>query len=452
MKIVQVHLGLLPIPPNGWGAIEKIIWDYHQQLNSKGLHCDIKYLNDVKYNDNTIVHTHVANLANECYERGIPYIFTLHDHHTFLYGKDSDVFKQNLKAIENSIISTCPAKYLVDYFGSKKLRYFSHAVNTDLFKFKNYVKYDYKLLCVANNGYANNQSYDRKGFKCAIQSAKELNLPITIAGPSNNKKFFETLDPSLNDYEKLTKVFDLDEDGLIELYNKHHIFIHASELEAGHPNLTLLEAMSCGLPVIGTFENNKYDGMIVVDRDVNQIKDSIVEVISNYEQYQSEALKSAAANSYNIRVDQLIDLYKEYTNKLFAKNFIDVYSDLSKNLVEINNKVNIEYSFNDNAFVQVTKCVNKNETFNVKFKNPTTDEVLYETNLQDGWWGRCDYTYFIPYNLVVKSNLTNDIILNYDLDLEDKNVLIEYETNALGDQLCWMPIAEQFRKKHKCNL
>ena len=307
MKIVQVHLGLLPIPPNGWGAIEKIIWDYHQQLNSKGLHCDIKYLNDVKYNDNTIVHTHVANLANECYERGIPYIFTLHDHHTFLYGKDSDVFKQNLKAIENSIISTCPAKYLVDYFGSKKLRYFSHAVNTDLFKFKNYVKYDYKLLCVANNGYANNQSYDRKGFKCAIQSAKELNLPITIAGPSNNKKFFETLDPSLNDYEKLTKVFDLDEDGLIELYNKHHIFIHASELEAGHPNLTLLEAMSCGLPVIGTFENNKYDGMIVVDRDVNQIKDSIVEVISNYEQYQSEALKSAAANSYNIRVDQLID-------------------------------------------------------------------------------------------------------------------------------------------------
>ena len=64
MKIVQVHLGLLPIPPNGWGAIEKIIWDYHQQLNSKGLHCDIKYLNDVKYNDNTIADETKYNKIN----------------------------------------------------------------------------------------------------------------------------------------------------------------------------------------------------------------------------------------------------------------------------------------------------------------------------------------------------------------------------------------------------
>ncbi len=125
MKIIQVNLGLLPIPPNGWGAVEKIIWDYYQLLNSKGLECQIKYLNEIQYADDIIVHVHVANLANECHKRGIPYIFSLHDHHAYLYGKDSFVYKENLQAIENSVISTCPAKYLVDYFGSKKLRYFS---------------------------------------------------------------------------------------------------------------------------------------------------------------------------------------------------------------------------------------------------------------------------------------------------------------------------------------
>ena len=64
MKIIQVNLGLLPIPPNGWGAVEKIIWDYYQLLNSKGLECQIKYLNEIQYADDIIVHVHVANLAN----------------------------------------------------------------------------------------------------------------------------------------------------------------------------------------------------------------------------------------------------------------------------------------------------------------------------------------------------------------------------------------------------
>ena len=146
MKVTQVHLGLLPIPPNGWGAVEKIIWEYHQNLNAKGLRCEIKYLNDIVYSHDTIVHVHVANLANECHKRGIPYIFTLHDHHAYLYGKNSQIFEENLKAIENSIISTCPSKYLVEYFGSNKLKYFSHAVNTNQFIFKNNINKNFIIF------------------------------------------------------------------------------------------------------------------------------------------------------------------------------------------------------------------------------------------------------------------------------------------------------------------
>lgn len=451
MKIIQVHLGLLPIPPNGWGAVEKIIWEYYQNLNSKGLSCEIKYLNDIKYTDNTIVHVHVANLANECHSRGIPYIFTLHDHHAFLYGKDSSVFKENLQAIENSIISTCPAKYLVDYFGSKKLRYFSHAVNTNQFSFTKNKREGYKLLCVANNGYANDQSYDRKGFTHAIQAAKELNLPITIAGPSNNKKFFETLSKELNNYKKLSKVFDLDEEKLIKLYNEHNIFIHASELEAGHPNLTLLEAMSCGLPVVGTFEEKNYDGMIVVERDVKQIKDAIKKIKENYEYYQSIALQTAKNNSYEERVYELINLYDEYTEKLFGKNFIDVYENTEKNQNESVLTTKINYSFNDRAFVEIENPLNTEESFNVQFIDKSTNLIKYQCDLKHGWWGACNFTYYVPFNILVK-NKKEEVILNYDLNLKNKKVLIEYDANSLGDQLAWMPMTEQFRKQHDCDL
>jgi autotransporter strand-loop-strand O-heptosyltransferase len=452
MKIIQVNLGLLPIPPNGWGAVEKIIWDYHQLLNKKGLECQIKYLNEIKYSDDIIVHIHVANLANECHKRGIPYIFSLHDHHAYLYGKDSSVYKENLQAIENSVISTCPAKYLVDYFGSKKLRYFSHAVNTDVFKHKNNKIPVNKLLCVANNGYANNQSYDRKGFTYAIKAAKELGYPITIAGPSNNKKFFDILDEELNQYDKLTKVFDLNEESLIDLYNDHSIFIHPSELEAGHPNLTLLEAMSCGLPVVGTFEEKSYKGMVVVERNVEQIKSAIQQITSDYSRYQTKALECAKENSYSNRVDQLIDLYDQYTERLFAIKHIDVYENLKKNEKSIKTNAVFKYSFNDNAKIEVDNPVDVDQSFHITFYNGDDNSIKYETDLKHNWWGSCNFTYYIPYEIHIKDNKTNELVETYKLNLKNKKVVIEYESYSLGDQLAWMPIIEQFRKKHECDL
>ena len=32
MKITHVTPGLITIPPNGWGAIEKVIWNYNLNL------------------------------------------------------------------------------------------------------------------------------------------------------------------------------------------------------------------------------------------------------------------------------------------------------------------------------------------------------------------------------------------------------------------------------------
>jgi len=452
MKIIQVNLGLLPIPPNGWGAIEKIIWDYYQLLNNKGLECQIKYLNEIQYADDVIVHVHVANLANECHKRGIPYIFSLHDHHAYLYGKNSVVYKENLEAIENSVISTCPAKYLVDYFGSKKLRYFSHAVNTTVFKCRNNKNPVNKLLCVANNGYANDKSYDRKGFTYAIKAAKELGYPITIAGPSNNKKFFDTLDAELNQYDKLTKLFDLNEEQLIDLYNDHSIFLHPSELEAGHPNLTLLEAMSCGLPIVGTFEEKSYDGMIVVERNVEQIKSAIQNIVSDYDTYKNKALQTANVNSYFNRVDQLIDLYDQYTERLFAIRHINVYENIKKNNKSIKTNAVFKYSFNDNAKIEVDNPIDTEQSFHVTFYNSDDNSIKYETDLKHNWWGSCNFTYYIPYEVHIKDNKTNELVETYKFNLKNKKVLVEYESFSLGDQLAWMPIIEQFRKKHECDL
>lgn len=447
MKVVNITPGILPIPPNGWGAVEKIIWDYHCQLLKNNVNSEIKYLDDIKYDDNMVVHVHVANLANECFKRGIPYVFTIHDHHAFLYGKGSKCFEDNLQAIENSIISLSPCKYFLDYFGSKKLRYFSHAVNTETFVNKNYN--DRRgLLCVANNGYINNKESDRKGFKIAIEAAMALDMPITIAGPDNNKSFFSNLSNDLNLYSKLNKVFNLKEEELIELYNKHKIFLHFSELEAGHPNLTLLEAMSCGLPVIGTFEEKNYNGMLVTDRSTELAIDAIKQVDQNFDFWYGQACSNASENSYSNRVFDLLEVYTEYREKIFGNNLMYFY----KNTKKMQRENRILTSYVDGPRVEILGQNKK--TYIINFIDKDKSEVVYAPEINNNMWSCCSKKYFANWKIDVYEKNGDDktLIFSEDLNLKNKKVLVVIDSKSLGDTVAYMGQIDKFKKKHGCRL
>ena len=452
MKVININPGLLPIPPNGWGAVEKIIWDYHQEMLNLGIRSDIKYTDEVKYDDSMVVHVHVANLANTLHERGVPYIFTIHDHHAYLYGKDSPVFKENLKAIENSVISLSPCKYLIPYFGSKKLRYFSHAVNTGTFKFNNRQRHHVpRLLCVANNGYAYDQSIDRKGFKIAIEAAMKLELPLTIAGPKNNNNFFKTLPPELSNYVNLTKLYDLDEKWLINLYNEHDIFLHFSELEAGHPNLTLLEAMACGLPIVGTFEEDRYDGMCVVKRDLDQAVDGINRVISDYSSYQSAAINNADKHSYKNQVLELAKIYSEYREKIFGNRLIDSYADCKTIYKEANNKMLV--SFPHGPKVEILGPVAKNHK--IKFIDTDKNQVVYESIIKNNMWAATNVRYFCNWKIEIYEIINENwemLVHTHIFDAKDKQVKVVFDTQSVGDLLAFIGAVEEYRKKHGCQM
>jgi len=191
MRVVHVATGLITIPPNGWGAVERLIWEYKQNLEKLDVPVDIRYMNELERWPDTIVHAHLANQALHCRDNNIPYVFSLHDHHTEWYGKDSWVFKQNLAAMKGSIISFTHAEHLIEYFNeTDKLFYLPHGANTDFFTPASALG-EHKLLMIANNGLAGDSGYDRKGFRYGIEAAKELGLPITIAGHPDNNKFFE---------------------------------------------------------------------------------------------------------------------------------------------------------------------------------------------------------------------------------------------------------------------
>ena len=337
MRIVHVATGLITIPPNGWGAVERLIWAYKDRLGKLGHNVEVKYMNELEKWPDTIVHAHLANQALYCRDKGIPYVYSLHDHHTEWYGKDSWVYKQNLEAMKHSIISFTHAEYLINYFSeTDKLFYLRHGANTEFFT-PDYRLGGHKLLMIANNGLAGDSGFDRKGFRYGIEAARELDIPITIAGHPNNEKFFD-IHIELTNYKKLTlKLTNPNDEEIKELYQDHSIFLHPSMLEAGHPNLTLCEAASSCIPIVGTYRGSKhFPGMWVLPTiTVESVMLGITETINTYEHRRQEMLTVRDSYSWD-NVAKMLHKYYEnilkinegYTSERTRQLYINAYDNI----------------------------------------------------------------------------------------------------------------------------
>jgi autotransporter strand-loop-strand O-heptosyltransferase len=452
MKVVQVTPGIIPIPPNGWGAVEKIIWEYKLKLNKLGVDTQIKYLNDVPLSGVDIVHIHIANLAIEAKQRGIPYVFSLHDHHVVHNGKGSPNYNQNLEAIKGSIISFCHAEYLVDFFEeTDKLFYLSHGVDTEFFKCEKPVKSEHRLLCLANNGIGGDSTYDRKGFRYAIEAARALDLPITIAGPENNQHFFNA-NLDLLEYDKLTVILNNpDEDNIKELYNTHSIFLHPSSLEAGHPNLTLLEALSSGLPVVGTYDGSqKLDGMIVCERNTEDITKGITEIILNYEKFVDETQKTKEKYDWSVICERLLKIYEtiKIINKPYnSEDTKNLYITEYKKMNKVKDKLDFIYHFVNGPYFELKGETDK--TYTVIFLDEYGKEH-YRENIKCNMWVRLNRLYYTKWTILLFDE--DELIFNYTLDYTGKRVLISFDSSSLGDTIAWVPYVEEFRKKHNCEV
>lgn len=441
MKIAQINPGLMQIPPNNWGAVEKIIWNYHLEGQRKGHQVDIVYINEIRQNEYDIVHVHMWNHALEMAEKDIPYVFTFHDHHAYVYGNQSDVYKNNLLAMQRAELALVPAEYLVKYFEGIP-KYLRHGIDPNEFSIGTPNEYP-KLLSVGNNGMGGDTSFDRKGFRYSIEAAERLGLPITIVGPTNtNKEFFEKNSDLLK--SNVTLRYDLSDSDLQEVYRSHDILIHMSSVEAGHPPLTLLEAASSGLPIIttdcgGGLYTNK------VDRDTNAVVEKVNEVIKLYALNRAKTIKSVQNFHWTNVVDDLLDFYTSVINPHDMRSAVlDIYKKIEKRTI----KNHITINFIDGPFVEITG--QHKATYTVKFIDSTTNDVIYQTNLGNNQWARCSRKWYTDWKIEITSDAGDRF--EYLFDASDKRILISLESSSLGDNLAWLPYINEFQKKHNAKV
>lgn len=466
MNITFCNPGLIPIDLNSndnhsWGAVEKALLNWYKHLTKLGHKINIKYINEINKDEQDIVFVHFANQALDLSIKNIPYVNMFHDHNVCLQSPNSQIVKDNFEAVTKSIITLVPGEFLVNYFQNPyKCHFFSHGVETSYFKPKDNFKLDeHKLLIVANNGYCFNPLADRKGFAHCIDAAKSLNLPLTIAGPTRNNQLFFDKNPELLKYSKLTVLYDLNETELLETYQNHTIFLNPSQIEAGQPNLTLLESLACGTPAIATYTGFKnLHGLKRINLNLEELIQGIKEVIDNYDVYRKNALETAKKHDYNITTKRLETIFRsiqtvkeEFDTQKFKHRLLNAYNHTP--IVHRDSKLpedSFIVHFLDGAYVEINGSSGK--TYLVEFFDRENNNLIYSTQLKPGQWAKTHLKYFINYDIRIKDAQTFKLVYRHILNLENKQVLIGFGSRSLGDNLFFMPAIEEFRKKHNAKI
>ena len=77
--------------------------------------------------------------------------------------------------------------------------------------------------------------------------------------------------------------------------------------------------------------------------------------------------------------------------------------------------------------------------------------VMQEGILKPGRYVRIERPYYQNWNVMIQKKDRTQLV-NYVHDLKHKNVVIVFDSSAIGDTLAWIPYVEEFRKKWQCNV
>jgi len=115
------------------------------------------------------------------------------------------------------------------------------------------------------------------------------------------------------------------------------MFLHPSMLEAGHPNLTLMEATACALPIVGTYKGSRHmDGMWVLPTiSTEAVVKGIQETIKTYDTRRKEMLAVRNSRSWlevcktlKKYYDNVMKINEGYTSERTKQLYINAYENL----------------------------------------------------------------------------------------------------------------------------
>jgi len=235
LNILQVGPGKLPIPPNGWGGIEKVIWKWTENLRNNGHDVEIfnqpkinPVIDKIKNNQYDVVHLHMDQHAQLFINHKMPFYFT--SHHASWQKK----WNSFLKILKNKFCTPLLFKMMYNKYqkhNTGECWMIENGADDNIFYPEKKIKN--KIIAIGKNE-------PRKKFgQIAKMIKQKSDYELNIIGPNNSE----------HKIAKNIKIYpNLKEEEVAKMCRSADFFVHLSDLEADC--LAVKEAAMSGCKLI----------------------------------------------------------------------------------------------------------------------------------------------------------------------------------------------------------
>lgn len=239
---------------------------------------------------------------------------------------EKDLFKKAIWKISGDFFDNCdvvvsPAKIimreLLIHNHKSKIVVVSNGIDTNKFKAKVRPKTNFKILYVGRLSHEKNVDMVIKAFAKVAKEIPEAKMEVVGDGPV--LKSLKNLTDKLKLKNKIVFHGSIAREKLANYYNRCDVFATGSAMEV--QPLTLLEAMSCGLPIVGVKRagvaemiTNNVNGYLVSPSNSSAMSIKIIKILSSNKlrlKFSKNSRKITKENNLLSSIQKLEDLYKQ---------------------------------------------------------------------------------------------------------------------------------------------
>ncbi|MFZ0698852.1 MAG: glycosyltransferase family 4 protein [Thermoplasmata archaeon] len=265
MHVVLIGTGVYPIPPPGYGAIERLIAQYAEALQASGHTATVvqevrrqqpvdeywfagRLKNLLHSQTADIVHAQTPVIGNRLASLGIPYVYTTHSRNWFsVQGLTQRWgFRLERRAISRSAATICPTDRLIAEVRRRlgtdrpaELRTIPIGLDVSLWRPAERAPATVSALAVG-------ALIPVKRWEEAVVALAGTGIRLRLAGPLPDRAYAERV-RSAGPVEILGEISDAQ---LQDEYHAASFLIHPSASEI--LPVAVLQAFACGIPVIGS--------------------------------------------------------------------------------------------------------------------------------------------------------------------------------------------------------